>query len=186
VAPAELAPSEPAAAPPETKAPAAAEPSQAAEEPGQAAEEPSADLTATAEATAAAESDPDAEDADVEIDASRKAVAARADKLVNEGHALRRKNKLVPARAKYRDALALYPGFPRAIAGLVQVSIQQRDGKAAVNLAKQLVKLRPGQISYLVLLGDSYRVAGKMALAKETWKDAARKGSATAKARLSN
>lgn len=137
-----------------------------------------------APAEAAAELDPDAEDADVELDASRKVVAARAEKLVSEGHALRKKKKLAPARAKYRDALVIYPGYPRAIAGLVQVSIQQRDGKAAVNLAKQLVKLRPAQVSYQVLLGDAYKVAGKPGLAKEAWQAAARKGSGTAKARL--
>lgn len=138
-----------------------------------------------APAEAAGELDADAEDADnVELDASRKAVAVRAEKLVSEGHALRKKKKLAPARAKYRDALVIYPGYPRALAGLVQVSIQQRDGKAAVNLAKQLVKLRPAQLSYQVLLGDAYKVLGKPGLAREAWQGAARKGSGTAKARL--
>ena len=53
-----------------------------------------------------------------------------------------------------------------------------------MNLAKQLVKLRPAQLSYQVLLGDAYKVLGKPGLAKEAWQGAARKGSGTAKARL--
>gem|GEM_PF-6912475 len=201
--PGPMAPSEPAQAPeapvaeaPSTEAPAAdavnAEASAAA-----AAEPalPNAEATAVDPAAVepgaapepeaqAADGDLDAEDADVELDAARKAVAVRADKLVNEGHALRKKKKLAPARAKYRDALVLYPGYPRALAGLVQVAILQHDGKAAVNLAKQLVKQRPTQVSYQVLLGDAYKVAGKPALAKEAWQGAARKGSSAAKARL--
>ncbi len=168
--------------------PAPEETAEAQEPSSPATEEPAVEA-ASAPATAdgdeeSAEADPDAEDSEVEVDASRKVVAARADKLVNEGHALRRKKKLAPARAKYRAALAAYPGYPRALAGLAQIAIQQRDGKAAVKLARQLVKLRPAQVSYQVLLGDAYKVAGKPALAKEAWKDAARKGNAAAKARL--
>ncbi|MFT3923749.1 MAG: hypothetical protein QM778_14550 [Myxococcales bacterium] len=177
---AEPVPSEPAAGAVDPQAEAPAPPADAPTPEGEAAAPAATDSASGA----VAEADPDAEDADVEIDASRKAVAGKANKLVNEGHALRRKKKLAPARAKYRDALALYPGYPRALAGLVQVAILQRDGKAAVNLAKQLVKLRPAQVSYQVLLGDAYKAAGKPGLAKDAWQGAARKGSTTAKARL--
>ncbi len=148
----------------------------------QAPEPAMAPEAAEVQGQAADEVDDDA--TDTETDTTRKAAAAKADKLIDEGHALRKKGKLGPARNKYRAALNAYPNYPRAMAGLLQLAIQQRDGKQAVNLAKQLVQQRPSQLSYQVLLGDAYKVQGKTALARETWQVAARKGSAQARARL--
>ena len=119
-----------------------------------------------------------------ELDAARRVALKRADGLVSQASALRKRRRLEPARSKYRAALAAYPGHPRALYGLVQLAIQQHDGKQAVQLARELVEGNPDQVSYLVLLGDAYRAAGKPNPAREAWLSAARKGSTVARKRL--
>jgi hypothetical protein len=174
-----VAPAEPTPPASDDQVVAAAEPSAVAA--GETASAATGESVEEASADVAAE---DVEEPSEEVDASRKAALEKADKLISDANALRKKKKLGPARAKYREALAVYPAYPRAMAGLAQLSIQARDGKQAVSLAKQLVRMRPTQVSYQVLLGDAYKAAGKPGLAKEAWQAAARKGSATAKARL--
>ncbi len=146
---------------------------------GDEAEEPGA-----AEPSEAAAEAQVGEESEGELDATKKVAAAKADKLVDEGHALRKKGKLRPARTKYRAALGVYPGYPRAVAGLLQLALQQRDAKQAVSLATQLVQQRPSQLSYQVMLGDAYKLQGKTAQAREVWQAAAAKGSSEARARL--
>ena len=112
------------------------------------------------------------------------AALARADELAAQGSALRKRRKLGPARSKYRSALQTYPGHPRALYGLVQLAMQQHDGKQAVELALELVQAQPDQASYALLLGDAYRAAGKTKEARAAWQDAARQGNALARKRL--
>jgi hypothetical protein len=119
-----------------------------------------------------------------ELAAAREVAAARAGGLVDQAHALQKRRKYAAAKARYREALNLYPDHPRALAGLVQLAIRERDGKQAVLLAKQLVRAEPDEVGNLVLLGDAYKSARKRKEARETWQTAARAGSATARARL--
>jgi hypothetical protein len=119
-----------------------------------------------------------------ELDAAREVAAARAGGLVDQAHALQKRRKYAAAKARYREALNLYPDHPRALAGLVQLAIRERDGKQAVSLAKQLVRVQPDEVGNLVLLGDAYKSARKRKEAREAWQTAARAGSATARARL--
>ena len=121
---------------------------------------------------------------DSDLDAARKEAAARARALVDQARALQKSKKVRAAEERYREALKVYPSYPRALKGLVRLAIAQDKGKQAVTLAKQLLRARPGQVANLVLLGDAYHSAGKRKEARETWQAAARKGSATAKARL--
>jgi tetratricopeptide (TPR) repeat protein len=110
--------------------------------------------------------------------------AARAGELVDQAQALQKRKKYAPAKLRYREALTLAPDYTPALVGLVQLAIRQRDGKQAVSLAKQLASAQPEEVSHLVLLGDAYKSAHKRKEARETWRAAARKGSAEARARL--
>jgi hypothetical protein len=152
-------------------------------------------LEAAQPSVGAADTAPDEEAAELEavdgaaaspegLNAAQAAALKRADGLVAQASALRKRRKLEPAVRKYQAALAAFPGHPRALYGLVQVSIQKRDGKQAVQLAQELVRVKPDQVSYLVLLGDAYKAAGKSKDARETWQSAARQGSAVARKRL--
>jgi hypothetical protein len=129
-------------------------------------------------------SDEESDDDEPELDAAHKTAAVRARELANEGRALQKRKKYRPAGERYREALRVYPGYPRALRGLVQLAIVGHEGKRAVALAKQLLRERPGQVANLVLLGDAYAGAGKRKEAREAWQAAARKGSTTARARL--
>lgn len=120
----------------------------------------------------------------VELDAPSRAALTRADSLAAQGDTLRKRRKLGPARAKYRAALQAFAGHPRALYGLSQLAIQLRDGEQAVDLAQALVRAEPDQPSYLLLLGDAYRAAGKVKEARESWQNAARRGNALARKRL--
>jgi tetratricopeptide (TPR) repeat protein len=119
-----------------------------------------------------------------ELDAAREVAAARAGGLVEQAHALQKRRKYAAAKARYREALNLYPDHPRALAGLVQLAIRDRDGKQALALAKQLLRAEPDEVGNLVLLGDAYKSARKRKEAREAWQTAARAGSAVARARL--
>jgi hypothetical protein len=119
-----------------------------------------------------------------QLDAALAVALKRADSLVAQASALRKRRKFEPARSKYRAALDLYPGHARALYGLVQVAIQQHDGKQAVQFAQELVQAKPEQLSYLVLLGDAYKAAGKPKDAREAWQSAARQGNTVARKRL--
>lgn len=148
-----------------------------------AAEEVGTTANDAEEASAADQPEVAAEDQQA-LDTARRVALKRADGLVAQASTLRKRRKLELAANKYRAALAAYPDHPRALYGLVQVAIQQHDGKQAVQLARDLVEAKPDQASYLVLLGDAYKAAGKPKDAREAWQSAARQGSAVARKRL--
>lgn len=185
----QAAPAAPAVARPAPAAPAVAEGSGAASAaaeraPAEAvdapAPEPAADVEGPESANAGAAAQPDS----LAPAAARETAGARAAELVDRARALHKRKKYAPAKARYRDALKVYPDYPPAIAGLAQLAIRQRDGKQAVQLARQLVSLEPEEASHQVLLGDAYKSASKRKEAREAWKAAARMGSAEARARL--
>jgi hypothetical protein len=170
------------------RAPSAASPSQEAPRPQlPAAVTASESVHTNAEpGTSAGSPEPSDDEADEEgsDDATHAATAVQARELVEQGRALQKRKKYGQAEERYREALEVVPGYARALKGLVHVAMAQRKGKQAIVLAKQLQRARPGQVAYLVLLGDAYDSAGKRKEARETWQTAARKGSATARARL--
>lgn len=108
----------------------------------------------------------------------------RASELVSQGHAFRKKRLLPTARSRYLEALREYPGYPRALAGLAQLALQTGDNPQALQYARQLVRVRPGQASYQLLLGDAYQAAGQANQARTAFEAAARLGSRVAKQRL--
>jgi tetratricopeptide (TPR) repeat protein len=108
----------------------------------------------------------------------------QASALVSEGHGLRHDKRFAEAGARYREALRIFPGYPRAIAGLTLVAIDLGRGQEAVRHARTLVRMRPGLAANHRLLGDAYRVAGNLAAARRSWQLAARRGDKQAKLRL--
>jgi Flp pilus assembly protein TadD len=104
--------------------------------------------------------------------------------LVDEGIALFKSGRLGLAEASYLKALKLQPGYPRAMAALVRVHIQRRDGAEAVRWAKQLVDKQPDNGVSQLLLGDALQLRGDLGGAQEAWTEAARLGNATARERL--
>jgi hypothetical protein len=115
---------------------------------------------------------------------SRRALTARAGKLVLKGHRLRRRGRLRAAHDAYRSALEVLPGFPRALAGLTEVYLAQRDHVKALETAQQLLEKRPRFADDQRLLGDVYMLAGRAEDALSAWMRGARQGSAVARARL--
>jgi tetratricopeptide (TPR) repeat protein len=115
---------------------------------------------------------------------SRQERAARASSLVNQGHSFRRKGQHRTARSRYEEALEVYGGYPRALAGLAQLEMAEGNGARAVRYAERLVLERPGQLTYQILLGDALQSAGQHARAVETWQKAKSHGSRVASARL--
>ena len=87
------------------------------------------------------------------------------------------------ARA-YRNALGKRSAYPRALSGLTKVHLERREYRQALRRARVLVKLRPGQGVYHLLLGDAYRGAGDMTRAKQSWRKASRLRNRTARRRL--
>lgn len=172
----------PGAAPAEQAQAADAPEAQAAEgparEPAPASSEPAANAASPGGTNGAAQPDGSA------VDAAREVAAGRASALVDQAQALQKRKKYAAAKARYREALNVSPDHPRALAGLVQLAIRDRDGKQAVSLAKQLVQAEPDDVAHLVLLGDAYKSARKRKEAREAWQTAARAGSAVARARL--
>jgi hypothetical protein len=128
--------------------------------------------------------DEEADEEERESDVAHTGTAVRARELVEQGRALHKRKKYAQAEERYREALEVHPGYPRALKGLVRVAMAQGKGKQAISLAKQLQRARSGQVAYLVLLGDAYESAGKRKEARQAWQAAARKGSSTARARL--
>jgi Tfp pilus assembly protein PilF len=104
--------------------------------------------------------------------------------LVDEGMALFKDGRLGLAEASYLKALKNVPGEPRAMAALVRVHIQRRDGAEAVRWAEQLVAKHSNDPVNLLLLGDAQRLRGDITAAQEAWTEAARNGSAAARQRL--
>jgi hypothetical protein len=107
-----------------------------------------------------------------------------AQALVDEGTALFKEKRLGLAEASYLKALKAQPGYPRAMAALVRVHIERRDGVEAVRWAKQLVDTQPRNGAYLLLLGDAEQLRGDLSAARDAWQEAADNGNATARERL--
>jgi Flp pilus assembly protein TadD len=103
---------------------------------------------------------------------------------VDEGLVLFKSGRLGLAEASYLKALKLQPGYPRAMAALVRVHIQRRDGAEAVRWAKQLAQIQPDSGVNQLLLGDALQLRGDLGGAQEAWTEAARLGNATARERL--
>lgn len=113
-----------------------------------------------------------------------RASARKASSLSNQGNAFRQKRLLPSARARYLEALRVYPAYPRALAGLTQLALSAGAAQEARDYAQQLVKARPGQAAYQLLLGDAQRAAGDDKQARAAYLTAARLGSRTAEERL--
>jgi hypothetical protein len=107
-----------------------------------------------------------------------------AQQLVDEGLVLFKNGRLGLAEASYLKALKLQPGYPRAMAALVRVHVQRRDGAEAVRWAKQLVDKQPDNGVNQLLLGDALQLRGDLGGAQDAWTEAARLGNATARERL--
>jgi tetratricopeptide (TPR) repeat protein len=109
----------------------------------------------------------------------------RAELLVDEGALLFEDGRLGLAEASYLKALNVMPSYPRAMAGLVRVHIERKDGAEAVRWAKQLVVKQPKNGQHQLLLGDAQALRGDSAAAREAWNQAVRYGNYTARQRLS-
>src|SRR6202008_649474 len=95
---------------------------------------------------------------------------ARANALVDEGHLLfKRGHHLGLAEASYMKALAVWPDFPRALAGLTRVHLQRKDGAEAVRWAKRLVAKEPKSGQNQLLLGDAYALRSDSKDARAAW-----------------
>src|SRR5262249_29716480 len=64
------------------------------------------------------------------------------------------------AEAEYRRALAAYPGYVHAIAGLARVRVARGDYPAAIDLYARAVGALPSP-EYIIALGAWYRAAGR-------------------------
>ncbi len=109
---------------------------------------------------------------------------ARAQALVDEGVALAKKDRLGLAEAAYLKSLKVWPSYPRAMAALVRMHLQRRDGAEAERWAKQLVALQPKNGANQLLLGDAHALRGDAKSARAAWSLAARSGNAVARERL--
>ncbi len=115
---------------------------------------------------------------------TRRQRSRRASALVSQGHDFRHRSLFGAARARYQEALEVYPGYPRAFAGLSRVALLQKNGPEAVRHAKALVRARPAEASNQLLLGDAHHLAGDLRAARDAWRAAAKLGSSTARSRL--
>ncbi len=108
----------------------------------------------------------------------------RARKLVQEATKLRRRKRLGMAEASYLKALTLWPNYPLAIAGVVRVHLERRDGVEALRWAERLVTMKPNRSNHHLLHGDALALNGKMDGARKAWRRSARYGNRRAKKRL--
>lgn len=126
----------------------------------------------------------------VESDESARSTAlsrsptARANALAEEAILLRERGRYTEARARFLEALALWPGCPRALAGLTRLALAEDNPEEAVKYAEQLVRERPGQGVYHAVLGDAYRAAGREQKARAAYRTAVRLGHHKARAKL--
>lgn len=68
-------------------------------------------------------------------------------------------NNLPAAEAEYQRALAGYPGYLYAIAGIARVRAAQRDTRGAIELYTRVTSVMPLP-EFVIALGDVYQVSG--------------------------
>jgi tetratricopeptide (TPR) repeat protein len=76
--------------------------------------------------------------------------------------------RLADAETQYQEALAEYPGYVRARAGLASVLAARGDYRLAAALYQQVVNVYPAP-EFVISLGDVYAAAGDVAKAKENY-----------------
>jgi tetratricopeptide (TPR) repeat protein len=76
--------------------------------------------------------------------------------------------RLGDAEAQYKAALAEYPGYVRAHAGLASVLAARGDYRQAAALYQQVVNVYPTP-EFVISVGDVYAAAGDAAKARETY-----------------
>jgi hypothetical protein len=97
---------------------------------------------------------------DNEPQSAAKAHARQASKLVSQGHSFRRAGLYGSARRRYDEALEVFPNYPRALAGLAQVSLAQGKNAEAIAYANRLRHERPHDAYYQKLVTDIQHKAG--------------------------
>jgi len=176
------APPAPVAAPPEPPSPA--EPTAAAPSAEQAAEpipaEPATEEVLAAEPELAME----ALEPPPPAGTDRASRVARAQHLQRMASRLRRQGRLGLAESKYLEALAEWPRYPLAMAGVVRLHLARKDGREAVRWARKLVRVQPKRGNNQLLLGDAYMLRRNVSKAKAAYRQSARYGNRTAKKRI--
>jgi hypothetical protein len=109
---------------------------------------------------------------------------ATANKLVANGHRLRKEGRLGLAESAYLSALKALPRYPRAMAGLTRVHLERRAPVEALRWAKKLVERRPRSGRNQLLLGDAHKLMGQKGRARRAWRKAAAYGNRIARQRL--
>jgi hypothetical protein len=109
--------------------------------------------TPPASADLADEDDPTASRESEHV-SSAKARSRQASKLVSQGHSFRRAGLHGSARRRYEEALAVFPEYPRALAGLAQVALAQGKNDEALEYARRLRKERPRDAHYQKLIAE--------------------------------
>jgi len=106
-------------------------------------------------------------DVDGAIEAMQWAVQAGGPNLENTnwtrvqlGHLYFNSGRLVEAEAEYQRALAAYPGYIHAMAGLARVRAARGEYDAAIPMYTDVVNRMPLP-EYVIALGDLYEVAGR-------------------------
>ena len=101
------------------------------------------------------------------IEAMQWAVQAGGPNLENTnwtrvqlGHLYFNSGRLVEAEAEYQRALAAYPGYVHAMAGLARVRAARGEYDAAIEMYKGVVNRMPLP-EYVIALGDLYEAAGR-------------------------
>jgi hypothetical protein len=106
---------------------------------------------------------------EVAIDPSRS-----ANDLVREAEALLRDGRALEAGPLLERAYELRPEDNHVVAGLAEVALARRDAPKAIEMAEAAVRLRSRRVSYRLLLGSAYELAGDAEHARQTYNQALR------------